>query len=308
MADISTEICGVKLKNPMVLASGIMGVTGSSLANVVSHGVGAVTIKSLGLKPRKGHSCPVISTFKSGMINAVGLSNPGINTGIKEIKKFKDLCDAPIIGSIFAFKRDGYGELAKKISKAEPDLIEINVSCPNVEDEAGTPFALDKKAVYKTTKITKKNTDIPVIVKLSPNSLNIKEIAQACEKAGADAINMGNTLGPGLVINIETARPILSNKFGGVSGPAIKPITMKRIWDIYDEVNIPIIGTGGASCGKDAIEMIMAGSSAVGIGSAVYYRGLDVFEKINKEIKEFMEKNNYSSIKEMIGIAHESKL
>jgi dihydroorotate dehydrogenase (NAD+) catalytic subunit len=133
-----------------------------------------------------------------------------------------------------------------------------------------------------------------------------KEIAKACEDAGADAINMGNTLGPGLLINIETAKPILANKFGGISGSSIKPITLKRIWDIYEEVKIPIIGTGGVSNGRDAIEMMMAGASLVGIGTATHTRGIDVFKKITTEMQEFMDKNNYSSIKEIIGKAHES--
>ena len=240
------------------------------------------------------------------MMNAVGLSNPGIEIGKKEIEKFKKICNAPLIGSIFSFKTSGFKDLAEKISKVEPDLVEINISCPNVEDEAGTPFALDKDAAYKVTKSVKENTKIPVIVKLSPNSLDIKKIAGACEKAGADAINMGNTLGPGLLIDIDTAKPILANKFGGISGPAIKPITLKRVWDIYETVDIPIIGTGGITTGKDAIQYIMAGASAVGLGTAVYYRGIDVFNKINKEIEVFMENQGYESIREMIGLAHKN--
>ncbi|MBN2423133.1 dihydroorotate dehydrogenase [Candidatus Woesearchaeota archaeon] len=304
MADLSTELCGIKLNNPLILASGIMGVTASSLANVVKNGAGAVTIKSIGPEERKGHPCPVITTWEAGMMNAVGLSNAGIDRGIEEIKKFKEMCDAPIIGSVFAFKQSLFGELTEKISTVNPDLIEINISCPNVESEAGTPFALDAKAAYSVTKHVKEKTKIPVIVKLSPNSLNIKEIAKECEKAGADAINMGNTLGPGLLINIETAKPILANKFGGISGPAIKPIALKRVWDVYEAVKIPIIGTGGVTNGRDAVEMLMAGATAVGLGTAVYSRGIDVFNKINDEIKGFMKKNNYKSIKEMIGKAH----
>jgi len=302
MGILETEICGVKLDNPLILASGFLGVTASSLINVIDHGAGAVTIKSLGPEPRKGHHSPTIITWEQGMMNAVGLSNPGIDEGINEIREFKERCKKPIIASIFAFKKSLFGELAKKVKYA--DLLEINISCPNVEDEAGTPFALSCESAAEVTKIVKENTDIPVIVKLSPNSLNISSIAKQCELAGADAINMGNTLGPGLLINIESKKPILSNKFGGISGGAIKPITLKRVWDIYETVNIPIIGTGGVSSGRDAIEMIMAGAVAVGIGTAIYDNGIEAFSKINQEIEDFMKKNGYKKIEEMVGAAH----
>ena len=305
MKDLATKICGIKLKNPLVLASGIMGVTASSLINMVSNGAGAVTMKSLGVEERKGHHCPILASWEAGFINAVGLSNPGIENGIEEIKEYKRRCDAPIIASIFAFKTEDFGILAEKVANANPDFLEINISCPNVEDEAGRPFAYSPEMAGKITKIVKNKTGIPVIVKLNGTGILIlKEIAKSVEKAGADAINMGNTLGPGLLINIEAAKPILSNRFGGMSGPAIKPFTLKCIWDIYETVKIPIIGTGGVVAGRDAVEMLMAGASAVGIGTGVYYRGLDVFRKVNDEISEFMEKNNYSSIKEMVGKAH----
>jgi dihydroorotate dehydrogenase (NAD+) catalytic subunit len=301
--DLSTTFCNVNFRNPLILASGFLGVTASSMINIVNNGAGGVTIKSLGPKPRLGHHSPTIITWNQGMMNAVGLSNPGIDLGIKEMQEYKNQCDAPLIASIFAFKKSLFGELAEKVKYA--DLLEINISCPNVEHEAGTPFALDCDSAYEVTKLVKQKTNIPVIVKLSPNSLNIKDIAKKCEDAGADAINMGNTLGPGLLINIEAKKPILANKFGGISGGAIKPITLKRIWDIYEEVKIPIIGTGGVYNARDAIEMIMAGASLVGIGTAIYENGPETFEKINQEIFEFMKKHGYNSIYEMIGVAHD---
>ena len=306
MVDLSVEFLGINFKNPLILASGFLGVTASSLINVINNGAGGITIKSLGPEQRRGHPSPTIITWEGGMMNAVGLSNQGIDKGIEEIDEFKKRCDAPLIVSIFAFKQNLFGELAKKIDKTKADLLEINISCPNVESEAGTPFALDVDAAYSVTKFVKENTTKPVIVKLSPNSLNIAQIAKACEDAGADAINMGNTLGPGLLINIEAAKPILSNKFGGLSGSSIKPITLKRVWDIYENVRIPILGTGGVSNGRDAIEMIMAGSTLVGVGTAMYKRGIQVFDEITKEMIGFMNKNNYDSIKEMIGKAHEN--
>lgn len=306
MADISTNICKVRLANPTILASGILGVSGSSLLNVAKNGAGAVTTKSIGLELRKGHPCPVILTYEQGMVNAVGLSTAGINESIAEIGFAKKNSHVPVIASIFACSKKEFGIVAKEISKAKPDLIEVNISCPNVESEFGKPFGSDPKVASEVTRIVKKNTNIPVIVKLTPNVSNIGEVASAVAKAGADALNAINTVGPGMVINIEARRPILSNKRGGVSGPAIKPIAVRCVYDVFEATKgkIPIIGTGGVTYGRDAIEMFMAGASAVGIGSAVYYRGIDVFSKVSMEVKEFMEKQGYNTIKEMIGIAH----
>ncbi len=301
---LHTKLCSVRLENPTVLASGILGVSGASLANVASHGAGAVTSKSVSIDERKGHPCPIVATFDAGMINAVGLSNPGVDKIIEELKFFKENSDAPLIASIFASKTKDFGVCAKKISLAKPDLIEANISCPNVEAEFGKMFAADVKMAGAVTKIVKKNTKIPVFIKLSPNVPNIGMIAKAVEKAGADGITAINTAGPGMVINIESGKPLLANKVGGISGPAIKPIAVKCVYDIYSSVKIPIIGTGGVTTGRDAIEMIMAGASAVGIGSGVYYRGVEIFERVCDEIAEFMEEHSYNKIKEMIGIAH----
>lgn len=303
--DISTSICGVKLANPTILASGILGVTGASLCFVAGNGAGAVTTKSIGLEERKGHPSPIIAQWEKGFINAVGLSSQGIDEAVEELKIAVGQCSSPVIASIFAPTTKQFGEVAKEVSKAKPSLIEVNISCPNVEAEFGKPFATDPKAAAAVTKIAKKNSKAPIIVKLSPNVPNIKMIAAAVEKAGADAINAINTLGPGMVIDISTAKPLLSNKAGGLSGPAIKPIAVRCVYDIYSAVKIPVIGTGGITYGRDAVEMMMAGASAVGMGTAVYYREADVFKKVCEEIMQFMEKEGYSSLKEMIGIVHE---
>jgi dihydroorotate dehydrogenase (NAD+) catalytic subunit len=303
---LETELAGVKLQNPTVLASGILGVTGASLARVAKeNGAGAVTTKSVSLKERKGHPTPVLITYEHGMLNAVGLSNPGIDEFIPEIEFAVKNAGAPVIASIFGSKITEFGEIAKKISTANPSLIEVNISCPNVDDEFGRPFACDPGIAGVVTRTVKKNTKLPVFVKLSPNVSNIGEIAKSVQDSGADGITAINTVGPGMAINIEARKPILSNKSGGMSGPGIKPIAIKAVYDIYKSVKIPIIGTGGISNGRDAIEIIMAGASAVGVGSAVYYRGPGVFSKICSEMQQFMDKEGFSSIKEMRGIAHE---
>lgn len=303
---LETELAGVKLQNPTVLASGILGVTGASLARVAKHdGAGAVTTKSVSLKERKGHPTPVLITYEHGMLNAVGLSNPGIEEFIPEIEYAVKNAGAPVIASIFGSKITEFGEIAKKASAANPHLIEVNISCPNVEDEFGRPFACDPGIAGVVTRTVKKSTKIPVFIKLSPNVSNIGEIAKSVQDAGADGITAINTVGPGMAINIEARKPILSNKSGGVSGPGIKPIAVKAVYDIYKSAKIPIIGTGGITTGRDAIEIIMAGASAAGVGSAVYYRGPEVFSAICEEMQEFMDKEGFKSIKEMRGIAHE---
>jgi len=173
-----------------------------------------------------------------------------------------------------------------------------------VESEFGWPFGTDPKIAAQVTEVVKKNTSIPVIVKLSPNVTSIVEIAQAVEAAGADAISAINTIGPGMIIDIKTRKPILANKMGGVSGPAIRPIAVRCVYQIYEKVKIPLIGIGGITTGADAIEMILAGAQAVQIGSAVYYRGPEVFQKITREIEEYLQENHYQSLKDIIGQAH----
>jgi dihydroorotate dehydrogenase (NAD+) catalytic subunit len=306
MINLSTKICGIKLENPTVLASGILGTTGASLVNVANNGAGAVTSKSIGLEERKGHPNPVLVEWENGFVNAVGLSGSGVDNFIEEIKFAVQNSKSPIIASIFASNINEFGKVAKEISKAKPHFIEANISCPNVEAEFGKPFATDPDVSASVTKIIKRNTSIPLIVKLSPNVPNISIIAEAVHKAGADAINAINTIGPGMVIDVDIRKPILSNKVGGVSGPAIKPVAVRCIYDCYKAVKgkIPVIGTGGVTYGKDAVEMMMAGASAVSIGTGVYYRGIDVFKKVSFELEEFMEEKGYSSLKEIIGVVH----
>jgi len=302
---LQTELAGVKLSNPTILASGIMGVSGASLSLIAKKGAGAVTSKSISLEPRKGHPNPVIVTYEQGMMNAVGLSNAGAKDSIPELEYAVKNAGVPVIASIVEFKAENFGTLAKEISKANPALIELNISCPNVSHEFGKPFSHDPAAAEWVTRSAKRNTKIPVFVKLSPNAPDLLEVARAVKSAGADGITAINTAGPGMQIDIHARKPVLSNKCGGVSGPAIKPIAVKCIYDIYRETKLPIIGTGGVTTGADAVELIMAGASAVAIGTGVYYRGLDIFSKVCKEMQEFMEKEGFSSIKEMRGVAHE---
>ncbi|MDI6826712.1 MAG: dihydroorotate dehydrogenase [Candidatus Aenigmarchaeota archaeon] len=301
---LDVELAGLRLRNPTILASGILGISKKILERVAKSGAGAVTTKSITVKPRGGHNNPIfIQSTKETFLNAVGYSNPGLKAAKKE---FEDLSDFPIpvIGSLVGEDAEEFAYLAENIKEIGFKAIEIVLSCPHTPGYGllgghGTP-----EATKEITSAVRKKTKLPLFVKLSPNVMNLGEVAKAAEKAGADAITAVNTLGPGMVIDVETAKPILGFKVGGLSGPALKPIAMRCVYDIYKAVKIPIIGVGGIITGKDAVEMMMAGASAVGIGTGVYYRGMNIFKEVCDEIEEFLESHGYSNVKKIIGLAH----
>ena len=300
---LETVFLNKQFTNPIVLASGILGVTAASLNNAIKNGCGGVTTKSISLIARPGHPNPTMIGSEHFFLNAVGLSNPGVDEAIKEIIEFKKDNQAPLIGSIFAGSPDEFAEVALRLCEAPLDFLEINISCPNVSKEFGDPFAYSVAAVEKITAKVKTVATVPIIIKLSPMAWNIDEIARVAEASGADAITAVNTLG-GMSIDISSRRPILANKQGGVSGPALFPTALKCVFDIYKKVKIPIIGTGGITTGEDAIAMIMAGATLLGIGSAVYFRGENAFQKIQEEMKKIMEVENIKSLAEIRGCAH----
>ena len=300
---LETNFLNKKFTNPVVIASGILGVTAASLNRAIINGCGGVTAKSVSMTPRTGHPNPTMIGQEHFFLNAVGLSNPGVDEAVKELIEYKKLTQAPLIGSIFAGTPDEFAEVAERLCQAPLDFLEIDISCPNVSKEFGDPFAYTTSAVELITKKVKAVCNVPISVKLSPNAWNIDQIAQAAEAAGADAITAVNTVS-GMSIDVHSRRPILSNKQGGVSGPALFPIALKCVYDIYKKVKIPIIGTGGITTGKDALEMTMAGATLLGVGSAVYFRGQDVFKKITEEMEEIMKKENIKSLDEIRGCAH----
>ena len=302
-ANISTKILNVKLGNPTMLASGIMGVSGAACCFAARNGAGAIIPKSIGPREREGHNNPILVEFKGGFLNAVGLPNAGIDNSLGEIEFAMKNAGVPVIPSIFGGTKEEFGMVAEKMSTLKPQMIEVNLSCPNTASDFGEAFALSEKAAGDVIRIVKSKTKVPIIAKLGPNVSSIKRIAKAVEEAGADAISAVNAM-PGMVIDTKTASPVLHNRQGGVSGHALKPIAVNCVYDIYSAVKIPIIGIGGVTTGEDAIEMIMAGAVAVEIGTGIYYRGIDVFSKVSAEIKKFMQENGYGTIKEMVGIAH----
>jgi len=298
---LKTNLCGVKLRNPTILASGILGVTKDSVDRIGKLGAGAVTLKSLCHEERVGNPNPTMFADKSIFMNAVGLPGQGIDSALKDFKNLNNL-SVPVIGSIYGYKIEQFGQVTKKMASLKPAIIEVDISCPHLD--YGKPYDADPNSTLEVTKIVKKNAGkIPVSIKLSPNVHDIKEIAHAAEKGGADAITAINTV-TAMVIDIDARKPILANKIGGMSGPALKPIAVRCVYDIYGTVKIPIIGTGGVTYGKDVLEMIMAGATGVGIGSGFYYRGLDIFKKVCKEMQNWMKKNKVKSLDEIRGCAH----
>jgi dihydroorotate dehydrogenase (NAD+) catalytic subunit len=304
--DLSVTLCGARLPNPTVLASGILGLSQEILGRLARSGCGAVTTKSCSLQPRTGYHNPVIVDWGYGLINAVGLSNPGVEVMAEEIRLARQRLaplDAPIIASIFANTIYDFGVVARYISEAQPNLIEVNISCPNLDARFEQMFATSPYVAAQVTRRVKENTKIPVIVKLSPNVEDIAKVAREVEAAGADAINAINSLGPGLLLDIETGQPVLANRWGGVSGPAIRPIAVKCVRDVCKAVKIPVIGTGGVTDARDAVEMILVGATAVGIGSAVNYRGMGVFGEVAAGVAKYMRRHGYARLEDFRGKA-----
>jgi len=302
MADLTCDFLNLRLRNPIVLASGILGTSADLLERVARAGAGAVTAKSCGPIPRVGHPNPVAVDWGHGLLNAIGLSNPGAEAEAKMLVEARERLESlgvPVIASIFAGTVAEFGDVARIIAAARPHVIEVNISCPNVADEFGTPFAASCESAAAVTEAVKRNAgEIPIAVKLAPNVPDIGRIAAAVVEAGADAITAINTM-PGMVINAEAGRPVLSNRIGGISGPALKPVALRCVYQIARAVDVPVIGTGGVTTGRDAAEMLMAGATAVGVGSAVWTRGPEALGQIAGELAAFMEQHGYGTLQDL---------
>ena len=307
---MSTTLCNVRLPNPTVLTSGVLGLSHEIMARVARAGAGGVTFKSCSLKPRPGYPNPTILDWGPGLINAVGLSNPGVEVMVEEIRAAKKNLaplGVPVIASIFAETIYDFGTVARFISEAEPDLIEVNISCPNIDDRYRQMFAADPYVVAQVTRRVKQNTEIPILVKLSPNVTDVAKIARTAVDAGADGITAINSLGPGLILDVETCRPVLAHGTGGVSGPAMRPIAVRCVRDICRAVDVPVVAVGGVTSGRDVVEMILVGATAVGIGSAVHFRGLEVFREVRQELEDYMARHGYTDLEAFRGRAQAAR-
>lgn len=314
MTDLTVDFLGVTLSTPLVLASGIWGTSVSLLERAARSGCGAVTAKSCGPAERAGHVNPTCVDWEHGLINAIGLANPGVDAEVELLKLARETLSplrTPLIASIFAGTPQEFGEVAAKVAGARPHFIELNISCPNVGSEFGEPFAGSPEAAAEVTHEVKRalaGKGIPIIVKLAPNVPSVARIALAVVEAGADAFCAVNTM-PGMLIDADAGRPVLANRTGGISGPALKPIALKSVYDVRRACpDVPIIGTGGVTTGRDAIEFIMAGATAVGVGSAVYYRGTQAIAAILSEISEWLSGHRFEDLDSILGLAHRPRV
>lgn len=301
---LKTCLPGLDLENPTALASGILGYSPESLQRIAEAGAGAVVTKSVGLEPRMGYPNPTVVQANCGIINAIGLPNPGINEYASEIKFTKAVIKVPLIVSVYGYSAEEYATVAKAAEEAGADALELNVSCPHVK-ETGSEIGQNPKLLTQVIRKVKAVTSKPVIVKLSPNVTDIVELAQAATKAGADALTAVNTV-RAIAIDAETALPILSNTRGGLSGPAIKPIALRAVYDIYEQVKTPIFGCGGVTTWQDAVEFLLVGATAVQIGTAIATHDPTVFQTVTRGVTAYLKKKNYRSIKEIVGQAHRS--
>jgi dihydroorotate dehydrogenase (NAD+) catalytic subunit len=299
---LSTRLAGLKLKNPTALASGILGYSVESLQRIAEAGAGAVVTKSVGLTPRVGYPNPTVVQASSGLINAMGLPNPGIESYSGEIRHAKTVLAVPLIVSVYGFSAEEYAEVAKAAVAAGADAVELNVSCPHVK-ETGLEIGQNPVVLKDTVRKVKAAVHKPVIVKLSPNVTDIVQFAQAAADAGADALTAINSV-RAIAIDVETAQPILSNKRGGLSGPAVKPIALRCVYDISEKVKPPVIGCGGITTWQDAVEFLLAGASAIQIGTAIALKDPEVFTTINRGITAYLKKKKLRSVKEIVGQAH----
>jgi dihydroorotate dehydrogenase (NAD+) catalytic subunit len=298
---LRTILAGLELENPTVLASGILGYSAESLNRVAKGGAGAVVTKSIGIEPRAGYANPTVVQAESGLINALGLPNPGIDVYAEEIKFSKIILRVPLIVSVFGYTSDEYVTVAKKAVDAGADAVELNVSCPHVK-QTGSEIGQNPKLLSEIVEKVKAAINKPLIAKLTPNVSDITVLAQAAIEAGADALTAVNTL-KAMAIDTETMLPILSNIKGGLSGAAVKPVALRCVWDIHEQFGVPIIGCGGVTNWRDAVEFFLAGASAVQIGTAVA-EDTELFQTVKHGLGVYLRRKHFRSIKEVIGLAH----
>ena len=296
--NLSVDIAGVTMKNPVTTGSGTFG-SGEEFSEFVDLSkLGAVTTKGVANVPWPGNPTPRVAEVYGGMLNAIGLQNPGINVFVERDVPYLKKAGATIIVNVCGKSEKDYVEVVERLSDEPVDLLEINVSCPNVK-EGGIAFGQDPKALYEITKAVKAKAKQPIIMRLSPNVTDITEMAKAAVDAGSDALSLINTL-TGMKIDIERRDFVLANKTGGMSGPAIKPVAVRMVYQVANAVDVPIIGMGGIATAEDALEFIMAGATAVSVGTANFINPATTLEVVDG-IKAYMERHQINDINELIG-------
>ena len=301
--NLKTSFCGMSLNSPIILLSGCVGFGEeyTRIKGFSNSDVGAVCLKGTTLEPRLGNRLHRIAETPNGMLNAIGLQNPGTDAVINDIMPGLDKTETKFIINISGSTVEEFGEIAKHFDDSDIDAIEINISCPNVK-EGGVAFGNDPEMSFRVVEICRKNTSKPIITKLSPNQTDIASNAMRCIEAGSDGLAVINTV-MGMAIDIEKQKPVIGNNQGGLSGPAIKPIALLKVHQVYQvskKYNIPIIGQGGIVSAKDAIEFIIAGADTVGIGTALFYDPL-VCQEINEGISKYLLEHNLKDVQSLVG-------
>lgn len=298
MTDLSVVFAGIKFKTPVVVASGTFGF-GREYGELFDlNALGGICVKGLTVKERLGNPPPRIAETPMGILNSVGLQNPGVDAFIQHELPFLRGFDTNIIANISGNTSGEYCEMAEKLSDASVDMIEVNISCPNVK-AGGLAFGTSCASAASITEEVKKHARVPVMVKLSPNVTDIADIAKAVEAAGADAISLINTL-LGMRIDIETGRPILYNNTGGLSGPAVFPVAVRMVWQVKNAVKLPVLGMGGIAKGEDAVEMMLAGADLISVGTALFSDPYAPI-KVTRGIENYLNRKNISSASELTG-------
>jgi len=300
--NLEVQIAEMKLKNPVITASGTFGYGEEFSPFIDLDKLGAMVLKGITLKPKMGNPPPRVIETPSGMLNSIGLQNVGVNRLIKEKLPYLKKFNTPVIINISGDTIEEYVELAERLGEVSKDMgvtgLEVNISCPNVK-KGGMAWGTDAEATYKVINSIRKTTPLPLIVKLTPNVTDIKTIAQAAEEAGADALSLINTL-VGMAIDIDSRQPKLANISGGLSGPAVKPVALWLVWQVFQTVNIPVIGIGGIIKVEDALEFIIAGARAIEIGTANFVNTRVTIEII-EGIEKYLIENNMKDVNELVG-------
>lgn len=302
--DLATELAGLRLRNPILTSSGTYGFGEEYAPYCPPSLLGAITVKGITPLPRLGNPVPRLAETPAGLLNSVGLENPGLDEFKKSYLPKLSSLDTAVIVNISGFSLDDYALMAEAFRKGESCIaaLEVNISCPNIK-HGGMAFGTHPKSAEEVIAIVRKNTDLPIIAKLSPNVTDIGEMAKAVECGGADIISLINTL-LGMRIDIHRQKPLLANKMGGLSGPAVLPVAVRMVYQVYEAVKLPIIGMGGISTWQDAVEFMLAGAGAVSVGTANFINPLAPVDILNG-LEDYCQQRGYSSIKKIVGLAHE---
>ncbi|MGI0078310.1 MAG: dihydroorotate dehydrogenase [Nitrososphaerales archaeon] len=298
---IEVELCGFRIKSPLMLASGVLGISFDLFPRMIQSGLGAIVSKSIGLEPREGYPNPTMTGTDAGYLNAIGLANPGVEEFSSELEEHRDN-KIPLIVSIFADSPENFARLAARLERYDFLAFELNLSCPHVK-EVGSEIGSDPEEAANVVRAVKVTTRKPVLAKMPATIQNVPEWAKAVESVGADAIVAINTI-RAMRIDVNSRKPILSNKIGGLSGPAMRPVGVRCVYEIFESVKIPVIGVGGITNWEDSVEYFLAGARSVQIGSALGSKYLSAFSEINRGLQDYLQKNRFSKLGDVIGLAH----